>query len=923
MHHFEHYLNNLSFVEELFDEYLKNRSNLDSSWQYFFDGYSLQTLPSQNQQVSTETLDNLAEEFKVLQLIDDYRKRGHLFTETNPVRKRRKYTPTLDIENYGLNQQHLKKKYKASKELGLQEATLEEIIQHLKQTYCRSIGVEFMYIRFPEIVNWFKQKMEPVRNTPQFDINTKKRIYEQLVKGTFFEQFLHKKFVGQKRFSLEGLEAILPALHFAAEYAHQLGTEEITLGMAHRGRLTVLANFFEKPLFELFEEYLGKDYDDESILGDVKYHLGYHTEKKLSNGQKLIMSLLPNPSHLETVGPVSIGFARARLDHAYQSNSDKILPIVIHGDAAVAAQGIVYETAQMSLLDAYSVGGTIHFVLNNQVGFTTNYTEGRSSIYATDVAKITHSPIFHVNADDPEAIVYVVQLAVEFRKKFHRDVYIDILGYRKHGHNEGDEPRFTQPTLYKAIESHLPVKQIYFEQLTKQHPEIVDELRKIESDYNAALEQAYNEAKTADKVIVNHFFEEAWKPYVHLSKQNAFEVVDTKFDNLKLKNLAKQIRTLPPDKKFYSKTIKIIDEQLKLIEQDKVDWSLAEQLAFATLISEGHSVRLTGQDSVRGTFNHRHAAWVVEDTEEKYYPLQHIPNADRKCHIYNSLLSEYAVLGFEYGYSLATPDGLTIWEAQFGDFHNVAQVIIDQYISSAKDKWGLMSGLTLFLPHGYEGQGPEHSSARIERFLVLAANENMILANVTTPSNLFHLLRRQVKANYRLPLVLFTPKSTLRHPKNISTFDDLSEGRFLEIIDDNEIPKEQVKQIALCSGKIYFDLYDYRSKNQLYDTAIIRIEQIYPLNKELLLNIIQTYPNVERISWVQEEPANMGAWLNIQRNLHPLKLVGICRPPSGSTAIGLYELHKKQQTKLMEKTFQKCTCQNVDEYCYMSCTETE
>lgn len=379
----------------------------------------------------------------------------------------------------------------------------------------------------------------------------------------------------------------------------------------------------------------------------------------------------------------------------------------------------------------------------------------------------------------------------------------------------------------------------------------------------------------------------------------------------------------PPDKKFYSKTVKIIDEQLKLINQNKVDWSLAEQLAFATLISEGHSVRLTGQDSVRGTFNHRHAAWVVEDTEEKYFPLQHISDANGKCYIFNSLLSEYAVLGFEYGYSLATPDGLTIWEAQFGDFHNVAQVIIDQYISSAKDKWGLMSGLTLFLPHGYEGQGPEHSSARIERFLVLAANENMILANVTTPSNLFHLLRRQVKANYRLPLVLFTPKSTLRHPKNISTFEDLSEGHFIEIIDDNEIRKEQVKQIALCSGKIYFDLYDYRSQNQLFDTAIIRIEQIYPFNKNLLLNIINSYPNLERISWVQEEPANMGAWLYIQRNLHPLKIVGICRPASGSTAIGLYELHKKQQTKLIEKTFQKCTCQNVDEFCYMSCTETE
>ncbi|MCX7862953.1 MAG: 2-oxoglutarate dehydrogenase E1 component [Bacteroidales bacterium] len=927
MHHNEHYVNNLDYIEELFTEYQQNPNNVDSSFRYFFDGYLLNNnnkIDQTSAQTNNEELfEAIWEEFKVIQLIDDYRKRGHLFTETNPVRKRRSYYPTLDLENYGLQPSQLNKKYKAAKELGLSEATLEEIIHHLKQTYCRSIGVEYMYIRFPEIVSWFKQQMEPIRNTPQFDLTTKTEIYKQLVKASFFEQYLHKKFVGQKRFSLEGVEAILPALHFAAEFALESGTKEITLGMAHRGRLTVLANFFEKPLYELFEEYLGKNYDDDTILGDVKYHLGYHTHKHMPNGKSLIMSLLPNPSHLETVGPVSLGFARARIDHEYQSDSNKLLPIIIHGDAAIAAQGIVYETAQMSLLEAYGVGGTLHFVLNNQVGFTTNYIEGRSSIYATDIAKITHSPIFHVNADDPEAIVYVVKLAIEFRNKFHRDVYIDILGYRKHGHNEGDEPRFTQPTLYKAIESHPSVREIYFQKLVQSHPEITNQLKAIETQYQKQLDDAYNKAKTTETVIVNHFFEEAWKPYSHLSKNNTFSIIDTSVDKQILKNLAVETRSLPTNKKFFSKTLKIINDQLKLIEQNLVDWSIAEQLAFATLIKEGYTVRLSGQDSVRGTFNQRHAAWVVEDTDEKYYPLYHLKDARGKCYIYNSLLSEYAVLGFEYGYSLANPNGLTIWEAQFGDFHNVAQVIIDQYISSAKDKWGLMSGLTLFLPHGYEGQGPEHSSARIERFLVLAANENMFIANVTTPANLFHILRRQVKAQYRLPLILFTPKSTLRHPKNISTFDELATQHFKEIIDDSDVYKENVKQIILCSGKIYFDLYDFREKNKITDTAIIRIEQIYPLHKELLLQIINNYPKIERISWVQEEPANMGAWFYMQRMLSPLNIVGICRPASGSTAIGLYELHKLQHQKLMEKAFQKCTCQNIDEYCYMSCTENK
>jgi len=916
----EYCINNLNYVEDLNELYFNNPSVIDKSWKYFFDGFYL-SQDNSYEIPDKQFLENIHEEFKVLRLIDDYRKRGHLFTETNPVRKRRKYSPTLDINNYDLSEHHLTKKYKAAKELGLPEnTTLQEIINHLKQTYCRSIGVEFMYIRFPEIVSWFKEKMETIKNTPTFSIEQKKKIYKYLIEASFFEQFLHKKFVGQKRFSLEGIEAIIPALQYLAEYAINFEVEEITLGMAHRGRLTVLANFFEKPLNELFREYIGKNYDDDSVLGDVKYHLGYNSTKKIGN-KELFMSLLPNPSHLETVGPVSLGFAKSRINNIHNGNYNKLLPIIIHGDAAISGQGIVYETAQMSLLEGYGVGGTIHFVLNNQVGFTTNYIEGRSSIYATDIGKITHSPIFHVNADDPEAIAYVVMLALEFRQKFHRDVYIDILGYRKHGHNEGDEPRFTQPTLYKAIEAHQPVRKIYFDKLTNEYQNIKDELIEIEKEYTNKLEKEFDVAKQNETVVVNHFLENKWKDFKHLSKKNAFDIVETSFSKERLKELAIQLKTLPSNKKFFSKAIKIIQEQISLINQEKVDWAISEHLAFATLLVEGHSVRLSGQDSERGTFNHRHAALVIEDTDEKYFPLKNLSESKAKFYIYNSLLSEYAVLAFEYGYSLASPNDLTIWEAQFGDFHNVGQVIIDQYISSAKDKWGMMSGLVLFLPHGYEGQGPEHSSARIERFLVLAANENMVIANVTTPANFFHLLRRQVKSKYRLPLILFTPKSTLRHPLNISTFDELAYGKFTEVIDDNEAKKETIKQIVLCSGKIYYELYEFRKKNQLNDTAIIRLEQLYPLHKELIYEIIKSYPNNQRIAWAQEEPANMGAWNFIRTNLTKLNLIGICRPPSGSTALGLYDLHKKQQEKIIEKAFKLCDCKNIDEYCYMKCTE--
>lgn len=914
------YLSNIEYINELFQQYLNDPFSIDSTWRYFFDGYSM-NVNEESSHKKDLNVENIFDEFKVLNLIDDYRKRGHLFTETNPVRKRRNYSPTLDIENYGLSKEHLTKKFKAASEIGLKESTLEEIIRHLKQTYCKSIGVEYMYIRTPEIVRWFKQKMEPKKNQPDFNIKEKQQIYSDLVEATFFEQFLHKKFIGQKRFSLEGVDAIIPALDFASEYASNLGVEEIVLGMSHRGRLTVLANFLEKPLYELFEEYVGKSYDDESILGDVKYHLGYNNSKILTNGKKIFMSLLPNPSHLETVAPVALGFAKARIIKIHKQNFNKLLPIVIHGDAAISAQGIAYETAQMSQLEGYSVGGTLHFVLNNQVGFTTNYTEGRSSTYSTDLAKVTQSPVFHVNADDPESLILTVQLAIEFRQTFHRDVYIDILGYRKYGHNEGDEPRFTQPTLYKSIANHKNVRELYFEKLIQENSSIEQSLHTIENQYSQLLQQEYEKAQQKPIVPVRHFLNDEWKNYHHATDKDFEQPIDTQFSIDKIKALAQQINTLPSQKKFFSKALKIVEDRLNLIQHNKVDWALGEQLAFATLLSEGHSIRLSGQDSERGTFSHRHSAFVIEDTDEKYYPLKNISNNQAPFFVHNSLLSEYGVLGFEYGYSLANSDNLTIWEAQFGDFHNVGQVIIDQFLSSAKDKWSMMSGLTLLLPHGYEGQGPEHSSARIERFLVLAANENMILANLTIPANLFHLLRRQVKAPYRLPLIIFTPKSALRHPLNVSAIEDLSIGSFQDIIDDQEIIKADAKQILLCSGKIYYELVEERKTKNIEDTAIIRIEQIYPLNIKKINELIALYPNAKRIAWVQEEPANMGAWNFIRLNANIPNILGICRPASGSTAPGLLELHKIQQQKIIDKAFGKCKCQNIEEYCYMSCSE--
>ncbi|PIX33082.1 MAG: 2-oxoglutarate dehydrogenase E1 component, partial [Bacteroidetes bacterium CG_4_8_14_3_um_filter_31_14] len=695
---------------------------------------------------------------------------------TNPVHPRRQYLPTLEIQNFNLTEADLNKTFHAGSEIGIGNSTLSKIIEHLEQTYCQSVGAEFVYIRQPEIVNWLTKRMESTKNRINFNKEQKSDIFKILLKTVGFEQFLHKKFVGQKRFSLEGAEALIPAIGYAIEHGVEMGIKEFIIGNSHRGRLNILANIFKKPYHSIFSEYSGKTYDEDNILGDVKYHLSYDTHIKSRSGKEMFLALLPNPSHLETVGPVTQGLARARIESEYKNDFNKVCPIVIHGDAAIAAQGVVYETIQMSQLEGYKTGGTLHFVVNNQVGFTTNYIDARSSTYCTDIAKVTLSPVFHVNGDDVEAVLYTIQLALEYREKFHSDVFIDLLCYRKYGHNEGDEPRFTQPILYKEIASHPNVRDIYSKYLIETGVLTQEDVTQKLQSFNNKLDEQLEISKQSEKVEIKHFLHEKWANYRYANENDFLISPQTGVNYQKLINLSEKINYLPKEKKFFNKIEKIVNDRKKLISENKVDWALAELLAYASIVTENYPVRISGQDSERGTFSHRHSTFHVDDTDEKWCPLKNIAPEQAKFQIYNSLLSEYAVLGFEYGYAMGTPNGLTIWEAQFGDFHNVAQVIIDQYLSSAEDKWGLMNGLVLFLPHGFEGQGPEHSSARIERFLVLAANNNMQIVNCSTPANIFHVLRRQVFTDYRKPLIIFTPKSLLRHPLCISNINELSEG---------------------------------------------------------------------------------------------------------------------------------------------------
>ncbi|MFV0593216.1 MAG: 2-oxoglutarate dehydrogenase E1 component [Draconibacterium sp.] len=894
----------LEAVEDLYKSYLENPESIDKSWQHFFAGFEL-ARKNYTEKPATVHMENIDKEFAILNLIHGYRQRGHLFTKTNPVRARRKYAPTLAIENFGLDQKDMETVFQAGNEIGMGAAKLKDIVAHLENTYCRSVGVEYMYMRNPEVVQWLRERMESSQNSEEYTAEKRLHFFYHLKLAVGFENFIHKKFVGQKRFSLEGAEALIPALDAIIEKGSELGLDEFIIGMAHRGRLNILANILEKPYQNIFKEFYGKEYEDDISQGDVKYHLGYENEVTTDFKKKVKLKLLPNPSHLETVGPMVEGMVRSQIDSAYNSDYDKAAAIIIHGDAAIAAQGVVYETIQMSQLPGYKTGGTIHLVINNQVGFTTPYLEARSSTYSTDVAKVTRSPVFHVNGDDVEALIYTIKLAMEFRQKFHADVFIDILCYRKYGHNEGDEPRFTQPLLYKAIARHKNPRDIYADKLNELGIMTLDESRVQVREFDQFLEGKYKESEKIEKLKIRQFMVKEYAQYQMPSKAIFNELIETGVDKKTLLKVAERINALPQDLPFFKKVDRIISDRKMMIHDDRLDWAMGELLAYGTLVTEGHPVRVSGQDSERGTFAHRHAAFVIEGTEDKYYPLQHVSEKQAPFNIFNSLLSEYAVLGFEYGYSLAQPNGLAIWEAQFGDFHNVAQVIIDQYITSAFEKWGLMNGLTLFLPHGYEGQGPEHSSARIERFLQQAAGNNIQVTVPSTPANLFHLLRRQVKMNMRLPLVVFTPKSLLRHPMVTSKLEEFTKGGFREIIDDQTAEPDLVEKVVLTNGRLYYDLAKYKVENGITDVALVRMEQIYPIPNKAINEILKKYPKSEELIWAQDEPENMGAWPFLGRKLDCLGIKVVARPESASPAVGLMEKHRQGLEKLISSVFSK------------------
>ncbi|MES2545584.1 MAG: 2-oxoglutarate dehydrogenase E1 component [Bacteroidota bacterium] len=889
------------FFAQLYEQYTDNPDSVEPSWRGFFQGFDfgMSTYNDENPATqmanfaagnhdSSQVSEKLQKEFNVLKLIDGYRTRGHLFTKTNPVRERRVYSPTLDIENFGLSTSDLETVFDAAKVLGCKPSSLKQIIKHLDTIYCQHIGVEYMYIRKPEVVQWIQDKLNINENLPNFNVDTKKIILEKLNEAVSFENFLHTKYVGQKRFSLEGGESIIPALDALIEAAADRGVEHFVMGMAHRGRLNILANIFHKSTQDIFSEFDGKDYDQEYFDGDVKYHLGLTSEKTTRSGKKININLAPNPSHLETVGAVIEGIARAKQDKYYPDDFSKVLPIAVHGDAAVSGQGIVYEIIQMAQLDGYKTGGTIHLVINNQVGFTTNYQDSRSSTYCTDIAKVTLSPVLHVNSDDAEAVVHAILFALEYRMKFASDVFIDLLGYRKYGHNEGDEPRFTQPVLYKIIAKHQNARDIYAEKLLSSGIIDATYISKLEADYKANLDMNLEESRKKSLTIIKPFLQDEWTKFVQVSDDVMMQKVNTKVEKKILDDAIKVVSTLPSDKKFINKISKIVTDRKTMYDNNVIDWGTAETLAYASLLIEGYDVRISGQDVERGTFSHRHAVVKVEDSEEEVVLLDALPNKKGKFNVFNSLLSEYGVLGFDYGYALANPNALTIWEAQFGDFSNGCQIMLDQYISCGEDKWNNQNGIVMLLPHGYEGQGAEHSSARMERYLQLCARHNMYVADCSTPANFFHLLRRQMKTNFRKPLVVFSPKSLLRHPLCVSTQEDLANGEFQETIDDNQVDKSKVKSLVFCTGKFYYELVTERENLKREDVAIVRIEQLFPLPIEQLKAIIAKYPNADDYVWAQEEPKNMGAYSFMLMNFDLVKwrlasLKAYAAPAAGSS----------------------------------------
>uniref|UniRef100_UPI004048E6C0 2-oxoglutarate dehydrogenase E1 component n=1 Tax=Algoriphagus sp. TaxID=1872435 RepID=UPI004048E6C0 len=906
----------VSYIDELYAAYKLDASSIDPSWKEFFDGFDFalthygegigQSSPSGEVKSTALSgtimeVESLPQEIRVRAMIHAYRSRAHLRSKTNPVRERRDRKPLIDPENFGLGEGDMATIFEAGKEIGIGAASLNQIVQALKTIYEGPMGFEFLYIRNAEMLDWFKSKIEKEALAFSPSYEEKKRVLSKLNQAVVFENFLHTKYLGQKRFSLEGGESTIPFLDAVINTAAQHGVEEVMIGMAHRGRLNVLSNIMGKTYEQIFSEFEGTSKPDLTMGdGDVKYHMGYSSDIVTPGQQKVHLKLAPNPSHLEAVNPVVEGFVRAKIDHAHKGDARKALPILIHGDAAVAGQGIVYEVTQMAGLKGYNTGGTIHFVINNQVGFTTDFDDARTSIYCTDVAKIIDAPVIHVNGDNAEAVVFAAKLAAEFRQKFSKDIFVDMVCYRRHGHNESDEPKFTQPELYNIISKHPNPREIYVKHLTERGDFDAQIASQMDAEFRQLLQDRLNMVKEKPLPYQATKFETEWANLRRSTPEDFEQSPETGITQEQIEKVAEAITLIP--KGF--KPIKQIEAQMKqrkemFFESKELNWAAAELLAYGSLLLEGKTVRLTGQDVQRGTFSHRHAVIHDANTNQPFNSLLEMKDRKGQFYIYNSLLSEYAVLGFEYGYAMANPHALTLWEGQFGDFANGAQTMIDQFISSGETKWQKMNGLVMLLPHGYEGQGPEHSNARPERFLQLSAEYNMVVANITEPSNFFHLLRRQQAWEFRKPCVVMSPKSLLRHPKVTSPLDEFTSGRFREVLLDTTVKAKEVKRVVLCTGKVYFDLEEAREKEKNTQVALVRLEQLHPLPKKQIFDVLKSYKGAE-VVWVQEEPENMGYWNYLLRLLYQeLPMRVIARKSSASPATGYNKVHVEEQRNLV------------------------
>lgn len=899
-----------AFIDQLYRDFQNDPESVDTEWRKFFSGFDF-ALKYEKGVASTVSLPEDAvssKEFLVLKLIYAYRNKGHLVSVTNPIKERKDRKANLDLHFFGLQESDLDLEFHAGNAIGIGKASLRTIIDRLKKVYCRTIGWEYNYIDNPEERQWLREQIEHGYIAYEHPLDKKKRILKKLNDSAIYEKFLGTKFIGQKRFSLEGGESTIPAIDAMVNVAANLGVKEVVIGMAHRGRLNVLVNIVQKTYEEVFTEFEGISPDDlSSGTGDVKYHKGYSSQYKTMDGKEVYINLLPNPSHLEAVNPVVQGWCRAKADAVYNSDYDAILPLTIHGDAAIAGQGIVYEVLQMAMLKGYRVGGTVHFVINNQIGFTTDFDDARSSNYCTSIATTIQAPVFHVNGDDVEAVTYVAELAAEYRQKFNKDVFVDMVCYRKHGHNEGDDPQYTQPKMYELIRKHVGVRDLYNKKLMDWGVTGAELVKDMEKEFWTKLQERLDEAKQNPRPYKPQATDIAWEKHRKATQEDFETSPETKISKENLVKIIKALVKVPEGFAPLKKVNQMLENRREMMRKNaSVDWAAGELLAYGSILLDGKDVRMSGEDVKRGTFSHRHAMVYDEKTGEEYNRLNHIAEDGQQgfFHLYNSHLSEYGVLGFEFGYSLTHPDVLTLWEAQFGDFSNGAQIMIDQFIASSETKWSRNSGLVMLLPHGYEGAGPEHSSARLERFLAMCAELNMIVTNITTPANLFHALRRQLAWPFRKPMVNMSPKSLLRHPECVSDIKDIFNGKFQEIIDDADtLEAGKVKKILFCTGKVYYDLLAFKKANSRKDVAIVRIEQLYPMAQGQLDGILKKYSKAKPF-WVQEEPGNMGAWWYIQMTQPQVKWTAITRPYGASPATGYAKLHEKEQKELVEKAFQ-------------------